>query len=76
MRVIEGARCGAPFASVTMGHSLSASSPPFGLRHHAACIVGQVSPETGMRRIRVCLGRLGVGLPEIAFAPSASTCFP
>jgi tripartite ATP-independent transporter DctM subunit len=60
---------------VILAMGLGLFAPPFGLCYYAACIIGQVSPEAGMRRIWVYLGWLLVGLVFITFVPWISTGF-
>lgn len=58
---------------VAMG--LGVFAPPFGLCYYAACIIGEVPPETALRRIWLYLGVLLLGLVAITFIPWISTCF-
>ena len=60
---------------VILAMGLGIFAPPFGLCYYAACIVGQVSPEAGMRRIWTYLGWLLIGLILITFVPWISTVF-
>jgi tripartite ATP-independent transporter DctM subunit len=60
-------------AILAMGLGLFA--PPFGLCYYAACIIGEVSPEAGMKRIWLYLGMLLIGLVGITFVPWISTGF-
>ncbi|MDP4026298.1 TRAP transporter large permease subunit [Methylobacterium sp. NEAU 140] len=60
-------------AVLAMGLGLFA--PPFGLCYYAACIIGQVPPEAGMRRIWIYLGALFLGLLVITFVPWISIGF-
>jgi tripartite ATP-independent transporter DctM subunit len=60
---------------VILAMGLGLFAPPFGLCYYAACIIGQVSPEAGMRRIWVYLGWLLVGLVFITFVPWISIGF-
>ncbi len=43
-------------------------APPFGLGYYAACIIGRVPPEIGLRRIWPYLGALALGLIVVASA--------
>jgi len=52
---------------LAMGVGLFA--PPFGLGYYAACIIGRVSPEVGLRRIWPYLGALTVGVIIVALVP-------
>ncbi len=56
---------------LAMGVGLFA--PPFGLGYYAACIIGRVSPEVGLRRIWPYLGALTAGIVVIALIPWLST---
>jgi len=60
---------------VILAMGLGLFAPPFGLCYYAACIIGQVDPEAGMRRIWVYLGWLLVGLVLITFVPWISIGF-
>jgi tripartite ATP-independent transporter DctM subunit len=44
-------------------------SPPFGFCYYAACIIGEVDPDVGMRRIWPYLGAVFVGLLLVAAVP-------
>jgi len=59
---------------VVLAMGLGIFAPPFGLCYYAACIIGDVPPEAGMRRIWVYLGWLSLGLLVITFVPWISTC--
>jgi TRAP-type C4-dicarboxylate transport system permease large subunit len=50
-------------------------APPFGLCYYAACIIGEVPSEAGLKRIWLYLGVLLLGLIAIAFIPWISTGF-
>ncbi|AWB25246.1 hypothetical protein DA075_30395 [Methylobacterium currus] len=50
-------------------------APPFGLCYYAACIIGGVAPESGMRRIWIYLGALFLGLLVLTFVPWFSIGF-
>lgn len=60
---------------VILAMGLGLFAPPFGLCYYAACIIGQVPPEAGMRRIWIYLGSLFVGLLVLTFVPWFSTGF-
>lgn len=60
---------------VILAMGLGLFAPPFGLCYYAACIIGKVPPEAGLRRIWIYLGALLVGLILIAFVPWISTGF-
>jgi TRAP-type C4-dicarboxylate transport system permease large subunit len=60
---------------VVLAMGLGVFAPPFGLCYYAACIIGEVSPEAGLRRIWIYLGMLLLGLIAIAFIPWISTAF-
>ena len=58
---------------LAMGVGLFA--PPLGVGYYAACAIGQVSPDAGMKRIWPYLGALVVGLVAVAAIPWLSTGF-
>ncbi len=58
---------------LAMGVGLFA--PPLGVGYYAACAIGQVSPDSGMKRIWPYLGALVVGLVAVAAIPWLSTGF-
>ncbi|MDQ0474886.1 TRAP transporter large permease [Labrys wisconsinensis] len=60
---------------VILAMGLGLFAPPFGLCYYAACIIGQVPPEAGLRRIWVYLGMLLLGLIGITFVPWISIGF-
>lgn len=60
---------------VVLAMGLGVFAPPFGLCYYAACIIGEVAPEAGLRRIWIYLGMLLLGLMAITFIPSISTAF-
>jgi len=60
---------------VILAMGLGLFAPPFGLCYYAACIIGDIAPEAGMRRIWIYLAWLMIGLVAIAFAPWISTIF-
>ena len=58
-------------AILAMGVGLFA--PPFGLGYYAACTIGRVHPDKGLRAIWPYLGALVVGLLVVAAVPWFST---
>jgi len=58
---------------LAMGVGLFA--PPLGVGYYAACAIGQVSPDAGMRRIWSYLAALLIGLIAVAAIPWLSTGF-
>jgi len=58
---------------LAMGVGLFA--PPLGVGYYAACAIGQVSPDAGMKRIWPYLAALLVGLVAVAAIPWLSTGF-
>ncbi|RYX94429.1 MAG: TRAP transporter large permease subunit [Comamonadaceae bacterium] len=60
---------------VILAMGLGLFAPPFGLCYYAACIIGEVPSEAGMRKIWLYLGVLLLGLLAIAFIPWISTGF-
>jgi tripartite ATP-independent transporter DctM subunit len=60
---------------VILAMGIGLFAPPFGLCYYAACIIGRVPPDAGMRRIWIYLAALLIGLLAIAFIPWISTGF-
>ena len=60
---------------VILAMGLGLFAPPFGLCYYAACIIGQVPSEAGMKRIWLYLGVLLIGLIAIALIPWISIGF-
>ena len=60
---------------VVLAMGLGLFAPPFGVGYYAACAVGKVSPDAGMRRIWPYLGALAAGLLVVAAVPWLSTGF-
>jgi tripartite ATP-independent transporter DctM subunit len=58
---------------IAMGIGLFA--PPFGVGYYAACAIGKVSPDAGMKKIWAYLASLLVALIFIAMIPWISTGF-
>ena len=58
---------------VILAMGIGLFAPPFGLGYYAACIIGRVSPEVGLRRIWPYLGALMAGIVVIALIPWLST---
>ncbi len=58
---------------VILAMGIGLFAPPFGLGYYAACIIGRVPPETGLRRIWPYLGALTIGLIVVAAIPWLST---
>jgi tripartite ATP-independent transporter DctM subunit len=58
---------------VILAMGIGLFSPPFGLGYYAACIIGRVPPEVGLKRIWPYLGALVVGVVIIALFPWLST---
>ena len=58
---------------VILAMGLGLFAPPFGLGYYAACIIGRVPPEVGLRRIWPYLGALALGLVVVAALPWLST---
>ena len=58
---------------VILAMGIGLFSPPFGLGYYAACIIGRVPPEVGLKRIWPYLGALVVGIVVIALVPWLST---
>ncbi|MBR0690591.1 TRAP transporter large permease subunit [Bradyrhizobium manausense] len=60
---------------VILAMGLGLFAPPFGLCYYAACIIGNVPPDAGMRRIWIYLAWLFLGLLLITFVPWISLVF-
>jgi tripartite ATP-independent transporter DctM subunit len=60
---------------VVLAMGLGLFAPPFGLCYYAACVIGHVSPDAGMRRIWIYLAWLFLGLLLITFVPWISLVF-
>jgi tripartite ATP-independent transporter DctM subunit len=58
---------------VILAMGIGLFAPPFGLGYYAACIIGRVPAETGLRRIWPYLGALAIGLVVVAAVPWLST---
>ena len=58
---------------VILAMGIGLFAPPFGLGYYAACIIGRVPPEVGLKRIWPYLGALTVGIVIIALVPWLST---
>lgn len=60
---------------VILAMGIGLFAPPFGLGYYAACSIGQVDPNAGLKRIWRYLAALLVGLLVVAFVPWISTGF-
>jgi tripartite ATP-independent transporter DctM subunit len=60
---------------VILAMGIGLFAPPLGVGYYAACAIGQVSPDSGMKRIWPYLGALIVGLVAVAAIPWLSTGF-
>ena len=60
---------------VILAMGIGLFAPPFGLGYYAACSIGQVDPNAGLKRIWSYLAALLVGLLVVAFVPWISTGF-
>jgi len=60
---------------VILAMGIGLFAPPLGVGYYAACAIGQVSPDAGMKRIWPYLGALLVGLVAVAAIPWLSTGF-
>lgn len=58
---------------VILAMGIGLFAPPFGLGYYAACIIGKVPAEVGLRRIWPYLGALAAGLLVVAAVPWLST---
>lgn len=60
---------------VILAMGIGLFAPPFGLGYYAACSIGGVEPNAGLKRIWPYLGALVLGLVVVAFVPWISTGF-
>jgi tripartite ATP-independent transporter DctM subunit len=60
---------------VVLAMGIGLFSPPFGVGYFAACAIGRVDPDAGMRRIWPYMGALAAGLAVVAAVPWISTVF-
>jgi TRAP-type C4-dicarboxylate transport system permease large subunit len=60
---------------VILAMGIGLFAPPLGVGYYAACAIGQVSPDAGMRRIWPYLSALLIGLLAVAAIPWLSTGF-
>ncbi len=60
---------------VILAMGIGLFAPPFGVGYYAACAVGKVNPDVGMRKIWPYIAALTVGLIVVAIFPWISTGF-
>lgn len=60
---------------VILAMGIGLFAPPFGVGYYAACAVGKVNPDAGMRKIWAYIAALAVGLIVVAIFPWISTGF-
>lgn len=60
---------------VILAMGIGLFAPPLGVGYYAACAIGQVSPDVGMKRIWPYLGALLLGLVAVAAIPWLSIGF-
>lgn len=60
---------------VVLAMGIGLFAPPFGVGYYAACAIGRVSPDEGMRPIVGYLAALAVGLVVVAAVPWISVGF-
>ncbi len=60
---------------VILAMGIGLFAPPLGVGYYAACAIGRVSPDLGMRRVWPYLGALLVGLLAVAVVPWISVGF-
>jgi tripartite ATP-independent transporter DctM subunit len=58
---------------VILAMGIGLFAPPFGVGYYAACAIGRINPDAGMRRIWPYLGALVIGLLVVAFVPGITT---
>jgi tripartite ATP-independent transporter DctM subunit len=60
---------------VVLAMGLGLFSPPFGVGYYAACAIGRVNPDAGMKKIWPYMGALLLGLLVVAAVPWLTTGF-
>ena len=60
---------------VILAMGLGLFAPPFGVGYYAACAIGKVSPDAGMRKIWPYMGALLLGTILVAAVPWISIGF-
>jgi len=60
---------------VVLAMGIGLFAPPFGVGYYAACAIGRVKPDAGMRPIVGYLLALAVGLVVVTAVPWISTGF-
>ena len=60
---------------VVLAMGLGLFAPPFGVGYYAACAIGRVNPDEGMRPIWAYLAALLIGLVIVAAVPWISIGF-
>jgi TRAP-type C4-dicarboxylate transport system permease large subunit len=60
---------------VVLAMGLGLFSPPFGVGYYAACAIGKVDPDEGLRPIWAYMGALLIGLIAVAAVPWFSIGF-
>src|SRR4030088_3431109 len=60
---------------VILAMGIGLFAPPFGVGYYAACAIGRVNPDDGIRPIWGYLGALVIGLAFVAAIPWLSTGF-
>ncbi len=60
---------------VVLAMGIGLFAPPFGVGYYAACAIGRVDPDAGLRRIWPYLGAVLTGLVLVAAVPWFSTGF-
>ena len=60
---------------VVLSMGLGLFTPPLGVGYYAACAIGRVHPDAGMRPIVACMRALLVGVAPVAAVPWLSTGF-
>ena len=60
--------------TIVLAMGLGLFSPPFGVGYYAACAIGKINPDAGLRRIWPYMGALLVGIVIVAMVPWLTTC--
>ncbi len=60
--------------TIVLAMGVGLFSPPFGVGYYAACAIGKISPDAGLRRIWPYMAALMAGIVVVAMVPWLTTC--
>lgn len=60
--------------TIVLAMGLGLFAPPFGVGYYAACAIGKINPDAGLKRIWPYMGVLLIGIMIIATVPWITTC--